>query len=107
MTAQTSKQRSAKAAEKRRKQGVVILRLPAMEGTRAQLQELMKWHGIDEMAEAMTLLIHNANSLGKAGSAAIMAVPRHEITVKPSVARSLQDEGRKAARGFDDDEESA
>ena len=107
MTAKTPRERSAKAAAKRKAHGIVTLRLPAMEGTRAALQEIMAWHGIEEMAEAMTLMIHNIKALGKDGSAAIMAVPRHEIAIRPSVARRLQEEGRKAARGFDDDEESA
>ncbi len=107
MTAKSTKERSAKAAAKRKELGITMLRLPAMEGTKADLLEIMAWHGIEEMAEAMTLMIHNIKSLGKDGSAAIMAVPRHEIAIKPGVARRLQEEGRKAARGFDDDEESA
>lgn len=107
MTARTGKERSAKAAAKRREKGIVTLRLPAMEGTRAALQQLMEWHDIEEMAEAMTLMIHNVEALGKDGSAAIMAVPRHEIAVTPSVARRLNIEGRAAAKEYDDDAESA
>lgn len=107
MTAKSTKERSAKAAAKRREKGIVTLRLPAMEGTRAALQRLMEWHGIEEMAEAMTLMIHNVEALGKDGSAAIMSVPRHEIAVTPSVARRLRIEGRSAAREDDDDAESA
>lgn len=107
MTAKTTKERSAKAAAKRKALGIVTLRLPAMEGTRAALQRLMEWHGIEEMAEAMTLMIHNVEALGKDGSAAIMSVPRHEIAVTPSVARKLMIEGRRAAKEADDDEESA
>ena len=75
-------------------------------GGEAALQRLMEWHGIDEMAEAMTLMIHNVEALGKDGSAAIMSVPRHEIAISPSVARRLQSEGRKAKED-DDDAESA
>ena len=47
MTAKTTKERSAKAAAKRREKGIITLRLPAMEGTRAALQRLMEWHGIE------------------------------------------------------------
>ena len=107
MTAKTPRERSAKAAAKRKAMGIVTLRLPAMEGTRAALQEIMAWHGIEEMAEAMTLMIHNVKSLGKDGSAAIMSVPRHEIEISPSVARRLRIEGRKTAKEDDDDAESA
>ena len=89
MAAKTSKERSAKAAAKRMERGEVILRLPTLEGTRQQLDELMQWHGIDEMAEAMTLMIRNVHALGPDGSAALLAVPRHGITLTPSVARKL------------------
>ena len=89
MTARSSKERSAKAAARRRERGEVILRLPTLEGTRQQLEELMQWHGIEEMAEAMTLMIRNAHALGREGSAGLLAVPRHEIRICPSVARKL------------------
>lgn len=89
MVAKSSKERSAKAAARRRERGEVILRLPTLEGTRQQLDELMQWHGIDEMAEAMTLMIRNVHALGREGSADLLAVPRHEITISPSVARKL------------------
>ena len=97
MTARSSKERSAKAAARRRERGEVILRLPTLEGTRQQLDELMQWHGIEEMAEAMTLLINNAHAIGKAGSAALLAVPRHEIAISPNVARRLRAEGERLA----------
>ena len=107
MTARSSKERSAKAAARRRERGEVILRLPTLEGTRQQLDELMQWHGIEEMAEAMTLMIRNVHALGREGSAALLAVPRHEIAVTPSVARRLSIEGRAAAKEDYDDAESA
>lgn len=81
--------RSAKTAAKRAARGEIILRLPTLPGTRQQLAELMAWHGIEEYAEAMTLLIANAHALGPAGSAQAMAVPRHEIHISASVAREL------------------
>ena len=97
MTARSSKERSAKAAARRRERGEVILRLPTLEGTRQQLDELMQWHDIEEMAEAMTLMIRNAHALGREGSAALLAVPRHEIAITPNVARRLRADGERLA----------
>ena len=94
----STKDRSAKAALKRAARNEIILRLPTLPGTRQQLAELMAWHGIEEYAEAMTLLIANAHALGPAGSAQAMAVPRHEIEVSESVAREIAEEGRKEAK---------
>lgn len=89
--AASNKERSAKAAAKREARGETILRLPVLAGTKAQLQQLMDWHGITEMAEAMTLLILNAHALGQAGSAALLAVPRHKITISENVARQIEE----------------
>ena len=62
----------------------------AMLGTRTALAELMAWHGIEEQGEAMTLMIHHLHGLGPQGSAPFFAIPRHEITVSPIVARKLE-----------------
>lgn len=104
MTAKTSKERSAKAAAKRVERGEVILRLPTLQGTRDQLQELMQWHSIEEMAEAMTLMIKNIHALGREGSAALLTVPRHEIAIAPNVARRLLAEGQRQAMREEADE---
>ena len=98
MVAKSSKERSAKAAARRRERGEVILRLPTLEGTRQQLDELMQWHGIEEMAEAMTLMIRNVHAMGREGSAALLAVPRHEIAISTNVARRLRAEGERLVR---------
>ena len=100
--AKTAKERSAKAAAKRMERGEVILRLPTLQGTRDQLQELMQWHSIEEMAEAMTLMINNIHALGREGSAALLTVPRHEIAIAPNVAQRLRAEGERLAQLQDD-----
>lgn len=99
MTAKTQQERSAKSAAKRAARGETILRLPALQATKDQLLELMQWHGFTEQAEVMSLLILNAHSMGAEGSAPLLAVPRHEITVSETVARNLRQSGaREAAR---------
>lgn len=101
MSAKSTQQRSAEAAERRRQKGIEDLRLPAPPGTRQQLADLMAWHGLSSMAEAMSLLILNAHALGQHGSAPLLAVPRHEITISPAVARRLRAEGEREARRQD------
>ena len=97
----TTQQRSAKRNAKREAKGVEELRLLTMGGTRNALAQLMAWHGIEQQAEAMTLLIHNAHAMGQAGSAALLAVPRHKIELTENVARTLHEAGRRQARQLD------
>lgn len=97
MAAKTQQERSAKAALKRAELDETELRHRCRRGTRDKLAELMAWHGITEQAEAIQLLIMNAHALGADGSAALLAVPRHEIVVTPSVARRLQEAGARQA----------
>lgn len=103
--AMTPAERSARARQRRAERGETILRLPTLAGTRHQLEELMRWHGIEEQAEAMTLLIHNAHALGKEASAALLAVPRHEYTPSENVARRIHEFNERAvsAPGVADD----
>lgn len=89
MAAKSTKERSAKRAERRRERGEEELRHTLRPGTKAMLEDLMAWHEFEEQAEVIQLLIMNAHALGPGGSAALLAVPRHEITISPSVARKL------------------
>lgn len=88
--AASQQERSAKTAEKRKAAGEKELRLRVRPGTNQALNELMEWAGIEEQGEAMTLMIHHLHALGPAGSLRFLEVPRHEITVSPSVARKLE-----------------
>lgn len=99
--AKTTQQRSAAAAARRRQKHIEDLRLPAPPGTRQQLTELMQWHGLSTMAEAMSLLILNAHALGPEQSAPLLAVPRHTITISASVAQRLHAAGAQAAARLD------
>ncbi|CAD5376757.1 conserved hypothetical protein [Pseudomonas sp. OF001] len=63
MTALSQKERSARAAAKREAAGEVELRHRVRPGIRAKLDELMRWHGIEEQAEAIQLLALNAGSV--------------------------------------------
>lgn len=84
------KERSAKTAARRKARGEEELRFHTLEGTRIALSELMAWHGIEEQGEAMTLMIHHLHGLGPAGSAQLLAPPRHEITISENVSAKLQ-----------------
>ncbi|MDU8420267.1 hypothetical protein RYA60_18580 [Pseudomonas syringae] len=86
----TQKQRDERTALKRQKAGEEELRLRVRPGTKQALAELMQWAGIEEQGEALTLMIHHLHSLGPGGALPLLEVPRHEITVSPSVAHKLQ-----------------
>jgi len=88
--AAAQKDRSAKAAAKRKSRGEEEIRLHCLPGTRQALTELMAWSGIEEQGEAITLMIHHLHGLGPDGALPMFEVPRHEITVSPVVARKLE-----------------
>lgn len=99
--AKSQKERSKATAEKRQRVQEVELRHRVRPGTRAMLDNLMRWHGIEEMAEAIQLLIMNAHDLGPEGSAPLLAVPRHEFTPSANVARQLLEQGQREAERLD------
>ncbi|WP_236235007.1 hypothetical protein [Pseudomonas tohonis] len=99
--AKTSQQRSADAAARRKERGEEELRHRVRPGIRSKLDDLMAWHGIEEMAEALQLAIMNLHALGPEGSAHAFAVPRHEITLSESVERQLIQKGKAEAALLD------
>lgn len=101
MTAIPQKERSAKTAAKRKAAGEEELRHRVRPGIKAKLANLMQWHGIEEQTEAIQLLILNAHAAGPAGSAQLLAVPRHEITISENVAQRLNTEGAAEAGRLD------
>ncbi|QXG49178.1 hypothetical protein [Pseudomonas viridiflava] len=86
----TQKQRDERTALKRHKAGEEELRLRVRPGTKQALKELMEWASIDEQGEALTLMIHQLHKLGPGGALPMLEVPRHKITVSPTVAHKLQ-----------------
>lgn len=101
MTALSQKERSARAAAKRAALGETELRHRVRPGIRAMLDDIMRWHGIDEQAEAIQLLILNAHAAGPTGSAPMLAIPRHEIRLSENVARRLHALGTAEAARMD------
>lgn len=87
--AKTQQQRSADCADRRKARGEEELRMRTLAGTRQCLADLMRWHGIEEQGEAMTLMLHHLHALGPEGSAPFLSSPRHEISISPSVERKL------------------
>lgn len=57
----TQKDRDAKTAAKRASAGEVELRRRVRSGIRAKLADLMRWHGIKEISEAVQLMALNAD----------------------------------------------
>ncbi|WP_165676934.1 hypothetical protein [Metapseudomonas otitidis] len=102
--AMTSQQRSAKAAERRRQLGEEELRHRVRPGIKAKLADLMAWHGIEEISEAVQLMTLNLHAMGPDGSAPAFAVPRHEITISENVARMINAAGVAEAAKLDEEE---
>lgn len=105
--AKSQQERSKAAAEKRQRMDETELRHRVRRGTRAMLENLMRWHGIEEQAEAIQLLIMHAHDLGPEGSAPLLAIPRHDFTPSDFVARQLERLGRKEAELLDRSESRA
>lgn len=99
--AMTQQERNAKTAAKRAAVSEIELRHRVRPGIRAMLADLMEWHGIEEISEAVQLLILNAHALGPEGSAHLLAVPRHEIKLTENVARALRRAGAAEAARMD------
>lgn len=97
----TQQERSKATAEKRQKLDEKELRHRVRRGTRAMLENLMRWHGIEEISEAVQLLIMHAHDLGPEGSASLLAIPRHDVTPSDFVARQLERLGRQEAARLD------
>jgi hypothetical protein len=87
--AKSGQERSAKAARKRAALAEEELRLRVRPGTRQALADLMKWSGITEQGEAMTLMIHHLHSLGSK-SKVLLDPPRHEFKISENVAREFR-----------------
>lgn len=99
--AKSQKERSKASAEKRQRLDETELRHRVRRGTRSMLENLMRWHGIEEQAEAIQLLIMHAHDLGPEGSAPLLAIPRHDFTPSDFVARQLDRLGRLEAARLD------
>ncbi|WP_047294057.1 hypothetical protein [Pseudomonas lundensis] len=116
--AAAQKERSARPAEKRQELGEQELRHTVPYGTRQMLDELMLWHEIEEVSEAVQLLVMNgrlealtaelgemkdratiwrliahAHSLGADQSASYFKIKRHVLCVSENVARKLRQAG--------------
>ena len=63
----SQKQRDERTSLRRSKAQEEELRLRVRPGTRQALAELMEWAGIEEQGEALTLMIHHIQALGRDG----------------------------------------
>ena len=89
--AQNTQQRSAKSAAKAARIEEEELRHRVRPGTRKMVSDLMRWHDIEQISEALQLLIMNAHALGPKGSAHLLAVPRHVYEIPKNVAQQLSE----------------
>ena len=99
--AKSTKERSEKSAAKAKLFDEKELRHKVRPGTNDMLADLMRWHEVKQISEAVQLMIINAHALGAEASAHLFKVPRHEITISENVARRLYREGAAEARALD------
>lgn len=85
--AMTQAERSAKTAMKRKAVQEEELRLRVRPGTKQALAELMQWAGLEEQGEAMTLMIHHVQGLGRSGVMRLLSCERSKIECCENVAR--------------------
>ena len=85
----TQQERDAATAAKRAMLDEKELRHRVRPGIRKMLDDLLEWHGIEEIAEALQNMIINAHAAGPEGSTPMLATPRHEIEITVKVAREL------------------
>ncbi|MEH6368522.1 MAG: hypothetical protein V7764_19815 [Pseudomonas marincola] len=93
----TQQERDAATAAKRAMLDEKELRHRVRPGIRKMLDDLLEWHGIEEIAEALQNMIINAHAAGPEGSTPMLATPRHEIRISSDVARKFERESRKEA----------
>ncbi len=77
-------ERDRRRREKSAKHQEEDLRLKVRPGTKQALLELMGWAGIEEQGEAMTLMIHHIEALGRS---VLLQLLRHETAGFDVVAR--------------------
>lgn len=99
--AMDQKERNQRTAAKRAAAGEIELRHRVRTGIRAMLSDLMQWHDIEEIGEAVQLLIMNAHAAGPDGSATMLAIPRHEYRAPENVARTLRRAGAAESARLD------
>lgn len=83
--AMTQKERDLRRHAKAEKLQEEDLRLKVRPGTKQALSELMGWAGIEEQGEALTLMIHHVEALGRDW---MLRIARHEAEGRQVVART-------------------
>lgn len=99
--AKSPQERSKESKDNAKAKGQEELRHYVWPGTKAMLVDLMAWHDIEVISEAIQNMIINLHALGPEGSAPVMATPRHEITISENVARKLHSQGAREAAHLD------
>lgn len=77
--------------------GEEVIALPLPSGTRAALDQLMTWHGFEDLREAIATMIHRLPEAGPVGSAGMMMVSQHKIAISQKVLRQLESAGARRA----------
>ncbi len=89
--AQKCRDYRARKAARKEQLGEESIALPFPAGTRAALDDLMKWHGFEDRREVIATMIHRLHQVGPSGSSPFLSVSQHQIAISEKVLRQLQE----------------
>lgn len=87
--AMTQQERDEKRKQKAAKRNEKEIRFKALPATVQALSEVMGWAEVEEIGEAMTLMIHRIHELGEGAAKHFLSAPHHKIELSEIVARKL------------------
>lgn len=103
--AKSSKERSAKAAEKAKKLDEKELRHKVRPGIHQAMDRIRERSGIDEISEVLQNAIRKMDAMTDAELIDFLTMPRHEITISETLRERFDNESRRAACYHGDDSE--
>jgi hypothetical protein len=103
--AKSTKERSAKAAEKREKVGEKELRHKVRPGIHQAMNRIRTRSGTEEISEVLQLAILKMDAMTDAELIEFLKPPRHEITISKTLRERFDNESRREASHHGDDGE--
>ncbi len=103
--AKSTKERSAKAAEKREKVGEKELRHKVRPGIHQAMDRIRERSKIDEISDVVQRAILKMDAMTDADLIEFLAMPRHEVTISETLRDRFDNESRREAGHHSDDGE--
>lgn len=103
--AKSTKDRSAKAAEKREKVGEKELRHKVRPGIHQAMDRIRTRSGTEEISEVLQLAVLKMDAMTDAELVEFLTPPRHKIRISESLRARFDNESRREAGHHGDDSE--